>query len=167
MSSPPKTRLTRYGGWLPSRIVHEKFVDYHVGKAIDRHQEYKANRPNVPLNIPLPPGEAAPHVPSVQAFADTINGDDELRTLFDKIFLQVSPLNQVPDFDTLLFLLDTIVVQAPSYFIATYPDGTPIGEPVGVPIYLIFDLLSNTSAAYDLFRSDKFNAALKKLLTKS
>ncbi|KAH7890911.1 phosphatidylserine decarboxylase [Phlebopus sp. FC_14] len=164
MSSPPKTRLTRYGGWLPSRIVYEKFVDYHVGKAVDRHQKYKARLPNIPLNVPLPPGEEAPHIPSVQAFADVINGDPVLRGLFDKIFLQVSPLNQVPDFDTLLFLLDGILVQAPSYFVATYPDGTVIGEPVGVPIYLIFDLLSNTGAAYDLFRLGGFNTAIRDLL---
>ena len=43
-------------------------------------------------------------------------------------------------------------------------DGTIVGESVGAPMYLIFDMLSNTSAAYDLFRYDVFNAALKELL---
>ncbi|KAH7890908.1 phosphatidylserine decarboxylase [Phlebopus sp. FC_14] len=164
MPSSPKTKLTRYGGWLPSRVVHEGFIKHHAGHAAESHRKYKARRPNIPLNAPLPPGEEAPHVDSVQEFANAINGDPVMRGLFDKIFLQVSPLNQVPDFDTLLFLLDGIVLQPPSYFIATDPNGEPIGEPIGVPIYLVFDLLSNTSAAYDLFRMDKFNVALKKLL---
>ncbi|KAH7890910.1 phosphatidylserine decarboxylase [Phlebopus sp. FC_14] len=154
MSSPPKARLIRYGGWLPSRTVHESFVKELIRITNGVRQDHKASHS----------GEDAPHIPSVQEFADAMNRDPVMKGLFDNIFLQVSPLNQVPDFDTLLFLLDTIVVQPPSYFIATYPDGTVIGEPVGVPIYLIFDLLSNTSAAYDLFRLDKFNAALKKLL---
>ncbi|KAF8841423.1 hypothetical protein BDN67DRAFT_967174 [Paxillus ammoniavirescens] len=50
-------------------------------------------------------------------------------------------------------MLDLVVTQPPSYYVATYPDGSVIGEPIGVPIYLIFDLLSNTSAGYDLFRA--------------
>jgi phosphatidylserine decarboxylase len=43
-------------------------------------------------------------------------------------------------------------------------EGNPIGQPVGVPIYIIFDLLSNTAAAYDLFRRPAFNIAMKDLL---
>jgi len=42
--------------------------------------------------------------------------------------------------------------------------GNIIGEPIGVPMLLLFDLLSNTGAAYDLFRRPAFNVALKDLL---
>lgn len=61
-------------------------------------------------------------------------------------------------------MLDAIIPSAPPFHVAKDDDGNPIGEPIGVPIYLLFDLLSNTSAAYDLFRLPKFNSALKKLL---
>ncbi|KIK99506.1 hypothetical protein PAXRUDRAFT_822663 [Paxillus rubicundulus Ve08.2h10] len=119
-------------------------------------------QPQLPKGASLP--LAAWNVASVQAFADAINADPVMTYLFNQIFLQVSSLNQISDFDTLLTMLDIIVVQPPSYYIATYPDGTEIGEPIGVPIYLVFDLLSNTSAGYDLFRMPAFNAALKVLL---
>ncbi|KAF9234673.1 phosphatidylserine decarboxylase [Melanogaster broomeanus] len=145
MSLVPKTKLSRYGGWLPPREIHKQFIAHHFKLAVIRQR-------------------ADPHVPPVQAFADAINAVPLMRGLFDQIFLQVSPLNQVEDFDTLLHMLDGIVVQPPAYFIATYPDGSVIGEPIGVPIYLIFDLLSNTSAGYDLFRMEQFNAAMKALL---
>ncbi|OBZ69606.1 Phosphatidylserine decarboxylase proenzyme 3 [Grifola frondosa] len=84
--------------------------------------------------------------------------------LFHQIFLQVSDENQVKDFDSLLYILDIIVVQPPKYFIAKEEDGNEIGEPIGVPMFLVFDLLSNTSAAFDLFRMPAFNMAMKSLL---
>lgn len=68
------------------------------------------------------------------------------------------------NFQTFLHLLDVIVQEPPAYYKAERADGTIIGEPIGVPMYLVFDLLSNTSAGYDLFRFDEFNAALKDLL---
>lgn len=57
-------------------------------------------------------------------------------------------------------MLDNILQKAPSFHIVRDEQGNEIG----VPIYLIFDRLSNTSAGYGLFRLPKFNAALKKLL---
>ena len=54
----------------------------------------------------------------------------------------------------LLYIIDNVLNSAPPFHIARDGDGNPvIGEPIGVSIYLFFDLLSNTSAAYDLFRS--------------
>lgn len=90
-----------------------------------------------------------------------------MKDLFDQIFLQVSKKKDtqvVTDFKTLVAMLDIILKSAPPFHIAVDKQGNPIGEPIGVPIYLIFDLLSNTSAAYDLFRLPKFNRALKDLL---
>ena len=60
--------------------------------------------------------------------------------------------------------MDTIIVAPPSFYMATDANGNVIGEPIGVPMYLAFDLLSNTGAGYDLFRKPAFNAALKDLL---
>lgn len=68
------------------------------------------------------------------------------------------------NFETLLHLLDVIIQEPPAYYKAERADGTVIGEPIGVPMYLVFDMLSNTSAAYDLFRYDPFNTALQELL---
>ncbi|KAF9225111.1 hypothetical protein BS17DRAFT_879256 [Gyrodon lividus] len=160
----PKSRLSRFGGWLPSSVVLGSYIKCHTDRAAERYARYRAGHPDIPKGVPLSSCAEGPHVPSVQAFADAINADPVMRGLFDKIFLQVSPLNQVPNFDRLLFMLDGVVIQPPSYHIATYPDGEEIGEPIGVPIYLIFDILSNTSAAHDLFRMDQFNVAMKQLL---
>ncbi|KAI0069297.1 phosphatidylserine decarboxylase [Artomyces pyxidatus] len=143
------TKFIRYGGWLPAHPeIHTSFLAKHV----------KLARKAVFSDAPVA------HIPPVEAFKDAIEGDPVMKFLFDQIFLQVSSKNTVPDFETLLFMLDHILPSAPAYQIATDPQGNPIGEPIGVPIYLIFDLLSNTAAAYDLFRLPKFNAALKKLL---
>lgn len=57
-------------------------------------------------------------------------------------------------------MMDRIVVAAPKFQNAV----GEAGEPIGVPMYLLFDLLSNTGAAYDLFRMPAFNVALKNLL---
>ncbi|KAI0045726.1 phosphatidylserine decarboxylase [Auriscalpium vulgare] len=141
------TERSKYSGWLPSPIIRESYLAKHV-----KHAKRAVFDP------------AVVHVPAVQAFKDAIEGDSVMKTLFDQIFLQVAEENQVPDFETLLYILDTILPSAPPYFVAKDGWGNPIGEPVGVPIYLIFDLLSNTGAAYDLFRLPSFNHALKNLL---
>ena len=64
----------------------------------------------------------------------------------------------------LLHILDNVIQSAPPYHIATDSDGNPFPDFIGSPFYLVIDVLSNTSAAYDLFRLRKFNAALKDLL---
>lgn len=42
--------------------------------------------------------------------------------------------------------------------------GITIGGLIGVPLYLILDLVSNASGAYTLFTQPCFNAALNDLL---
>ncbi|KAK0496267.1 phosphatidylserine decarboxylase [Armillaria luteobubalina] len=84
--------------------------------------------------------------------------------LWNQIFLQASPENKITSFDQLLYHMDIIVVAPPKFHIAKDDQGNVIGEPIGVPLYLIFDLLSNTGAAYDLFRKQAFNTAMKDLL---
>lgn len=134
---------TRYAGWLP--------VNPLISKGFITNRLRKVQR-------------GAAHQPSVEKFGNTIKADPEMIGLFNQIFLQVSSENKIPDFESLLYVLDAIVVGPPKFEIVKDEHGVPIGEPVGVPIYLAFDLLSNTSAAYDLFRKDAFNAAMKELL---
>jgi len=69
----------------------------------------------------------------------------------------------VKDWEGFLNLLDGIVESPPPFYKAEL-DGVTIGEPIGVPLYLILDLVSNTSAAYTLFTEKSFNQALRDLL---
>jgi phosphatidylserine decarboxylase len=64
----------------------------------------------------------------------------------------------------LLHQLDVVLIKPPSFHIVEDEQGNKTGEPIGVPVYLLFDILSNTTAAYDLFRKPAFNVALKTLL---
>ncbi|KAJ3793515.1 phosphatidylserine decarboxylase-domain-containing protein [Lentinula aff. detonsa] len=140
-----QTILTRYGGWIPAdRAVYKAFFDdllrtIDVGKA---------------------------HNPAVQAFKDAVDADPELVDLFEQTFLQVSPQSRIKTFDELLHCMDQIIVAAPKFQVNRDENGGEIigGEPVGVPLYLLFDLLSNTGAGYDLLRKVKLNTALKDLL---
>ncbi|EAU82979.1 phosphatidylserine decarboxylase [Coprinopsis cinerea okayama7 len=142
--------MSRYAGWLPSRPeVYRSFmhVHYHIGK--DGWQAQRA------------------HEPAVAEFAASIRKHPDMVALFDQIFKQVA---QIPDlktiksFEELLHAMDSIVTSPPKFHIAEDEHGNPIGEPIGVPMYLLFDLLSNTSAGYDLFRMPAFNEILKTLL---
>jgi phosphatidylserine decarboxylase len=146
MTTP--TTFSGYGGWLPkSPAIYRNFINHLLKRALGRSDE------------------STKHEPAVAAFGEVIQGDPVMKSLFDQIFLQVSEQNKVKDFEHLLSLLDCIIVTAPKYEVAKDSNGDVIdSEPIGVPMYLIFDLLSNTSAAYDLFRMKEFNRALKALL---
>jgi phosphatidylserine decarboxylase len=72
-------------------------------------------------------------------------------------------LLQVPDFQALLFLIDDVIVKPPRIE-SIIIDGEVVTEVVVAFIGLFFDLLSNTSAGYDLFRKPVFNTAMKDLI---
>ncbi|KAK0496269.1 phosphatidylserine decarboxylase [Armillaria luteobubalina] len=166
MSQPPKTALTRYGGWYPANpAIYESFIQDLANQSAPRQRARAA------------------HTDSVAKFEAAINADPEMVDLWNQIFLQASPENrvlsypcylppphsthvytQITSFDQLLYSMDIIVVAPPRFYIAKDDQGNVIGEPIGVPLYLVFDLLSNTGAAYDLFRKQAFNTALKDLL---
>ncbi|KAK0192283.1 phosphatidylserine decarboxylase [Armillaria mellea] len=149
MPQPHNTTQTRYGGWLPANpAVHRSFIRDLIKRSEPR---YRAK---------------GPHTEPVANFQAAINADPEMVDLWNQIFVQASaPENQIKDFDQLLYMMDDIVVAPPGFHKATDEEGHEIpGEPIGVPLYLLFDLLSNTGAAYDLFRRRAFNAALKDLL---
>jgi len=158
---PFAMRRSRYHGWLPRHPeVHRAFIKEKVSRALVRLD--RARRTN---------GAESKHTDAVAAFAAAIRSDSYMVDNFDKIFVQVNtdpkwvdPIFVVTDFETLLHLLDVIIQEPPAYYKAKRADGTIIGEPIGVPMYLVFDMLSNTSAAYDLFRYAPFNTALKPLL---
>ncbi|KAJ3838582.1 phosphatidylserine decarboxylase [Lentinula raphanica] len=140
-----QTKLSRYGGWIPANPgVWEAFFNDLLRK-IDRSKA---------------------HVPAVQAFKDAVDADPELVDLFGQTFLQVAPESKIKSFDELLHCMDQIVVAAPKFQANKDESGNEItgGEPIGVPLYLLFDLLSNTGAGYDLLRKEKLNAPLRDLL---
>ena len=66
--------------------------------------------------------------------------------------------------DGFLNLLDTIVDSPPRFYQTKNEDDITIGEPIGIPVYLILDLVANTSAAFTLFQDRDFNKAIKDLL---
>ncbi|PPR02342.1 hypothetical protein CVT24_011686 [Panaeolus cyanescens] len=143
-------RMSRYAGWLPANpAVHRAFLR--------KHHEHGATRMR----------SRAAHTPSVERFEAAIKADPVMVFLFDQVFLQQAIVPGVPsiaNFDDLLHQMDCVVVQAPAFYIARDEQGNEIGEPIGVPLYLLYDLLSNTGAAYDLFRMPAFNVAMKELL---
>lgn len=63
----------------------------------------------------------------------------------------------------MLYALDNIIVKAPEFEVVM-KNNVPVGEIIGVPIYLLLDIPSNTAAAYDLFRMPAFNEAMRTLL---
>ncbi|KAH6869458.1 phosphatidylserine decarboxylase [Coprinopsis sp. MPI-PUGE-AT-0042] len=144
-------QMSRYAGWIPSNhIVYRNFMKTHYENGL-----IKAH---------------AAHEPAVAQFEKAINADKELRSSFDLVFIQAAQLGEIAevkvpkDFNSFLGALDGIVVAPPKFHVTTDEHGNPIGVPIGVPMYLLFDILSNTSAAYDLFRKPAFNTALKELL---
>ena len=84
-------------------------------------------------------------------------------SLYRKSTTSTDDLLQVPDLDALLFLLGDTIVKPPRVE-SVITDGDVVTEVVVAFIGLFFDLLSNTSAGYDLFRKSKFNEAMKALL---
>ncbi|KAK7030972.1 hypothetical protein VNI00_013920 [Paramarasmius palmivorus] len=163
--SLPKTTLSRYGGWLPSSpIVRQSFFQARLADAKKRLALIRGGSEFTVSADGLDGKAAVGHIPSVADFEHAIKSDERLFRLFNQIFIQAPEENKIYDFDTFLGLLDSILVAPPKFHVATDSDGEVIGEPIGVPLYLIFDLLSNTGAAYDLFRDEKFNEALRTLL---
>lgn len=151
------TAFTRYGGWLPS--------DERVYRGFHSRVALIARKKRTTIGVQ--------HNPAVQKFADAINKHEPgtekslMRTLFDKVFLEAAKeynFVKITNFDELLFALDHIIVGPPAFEVVENENGIPVGEPVGVPIYLLLDIPSNTAAAYDLFRLPAFNHALKDLL---
>ncbi|KAF9260897.1 phosphatidylserine decarboxylase [Marasmius fiardii PR-910] len=139
--------MALYTGYLPENLaIYRKF-----------HDDLAQNQ-----------ATSGPHKPAVEAFKQAITSEKLLYDLFQQIFLERDPKyvyeNQAKDFEDLLHKLDVIVAGPPKFYIAKDDDGKEIGEPIGVPIYLLFDSLINTLAAFDLFRNQSFNVAMKGLL---
>ncbi|KAF9068446.1 phosphatidylserine decarboxylase [Rhodocollybia butyracea] len=141
-----QTSLIRYGGWRP---VHSKIYEAFFNDIL-RRAKLIDNRA---------------HEPAVLAFQTAINTNAEMADLFDQMLVQVWPrVNRVSSFNELLYVLDILTMAAPRLYITRDEHDNEIGEPIGAPMYVMFDLLSNTSAGYDLFRKPAFNDAMKKLL---
>ena len=72
-------------------------------------------------------------------------------------------LLQVPDFTSLLHMIDQVIFTAPKVTIAKDAEGNLFINAMP-PLGRLSDFLANTCAAYDLFRMPAFNAAFKELL---
>ncbi|KAH0835913.1 Phophatidylserine decarboxylase-domain-containing protein [Lanmaoa asiatica] len=148
-----------YHGWLPKNPeVYKAFLHKHI---------------HLVLNNPLPyivgPSDW------VIEFIQTIKDSPFMAPRMDMVFKQVNkddkwaasdPRFRVRDINHLQNALISAVSGPPEVIVVRNQQGQKIGEPIGVPIYLIFGLLSNTGAGYDLFRSDEFNVAILALLNK-
>ncbi|KAG8216761.1 phosphatidylserine decarboxylase [Butyriboletus roseoflavus] len=153
---PTFTRRSLYHGWLPANPqIHRAFLDRHVL--------------GVTLNAPNDWNGWATE------FIDTIQASEVMSPLMDLIFKQVNKDDKwaasdekyrVRDIDHLRDSLTSVTQGPPEVYIVRNLEGEKVGEPIGVPIYLILDLLSNTSAAYDLFRLKEFNNAMRTFLNK-
>ncbi|KAH0836455.1 phosphatidylserine decarboxylase [Lanmaoa asiatica] len=153
------THRSLYHGWLPANPeVYRAFLNKHV---------------HLVLRNPLPyivgPSDW------VTEFIQTIKDSSFMAPLMDMVFEQVNkddnwaasdPDFRVRDIDHLQSALISAVSGPPEVIVSRNQQGEKIGEPIGVPVYLIFGLLSNTGAGYDLFRSNEFNVAMLALLNK-
>ena len=114
--SHPKTTLSRYGGSLPSnRAIHDSFVKQHIKEAKKTLAQADTSAARwIPASGAVPlsyltggirssreildypePRLLLNHIPSVTAFEIAIKSDPEMHDLFNQIFLEVSPENQV------------------------------------------------------------------------
>ncbi len=92
---PPPTTPSRYGGkLLNKRIVHQTSFDELTKLASDKVQR------------------GVPHEYAITEFEEIIKGDLIMTSLFDNIFLQVSPMSRVRSVIYFLLLL-TDVFNAP------------------------------------------------------
>ncbi|KZP30157.1 phosphatidylserine decarboxylase [Athelia psychrophila] len=149
VSFPNPSSRQKYGGWLSS---NPEVLSSFINDLLKLAQEVTLS--DTPTQ----------HLPAVREFKEAIEGDAVMKHLIDDIFLQVSKLNKIWDFETLLTMLDHILPSAPPYYVTTDSQGKLIAGPIGSPIESLVVLWSNTMAGYDLFRLPQFNLALKSLL---
>ena len=72
------SQLRKYTGWLPSNPkVRDSFIKKHVDLAT-KHQKTFAQ-----------------YQPAVQKFKEAMQGDPDMKDLFNQMFLQASPKNMV------------------------------------------------------------------------
>ncbi|KAN0097066.1 Phosphatidylserine decarboxylase domain containing protein [Tylopilus felleus] len=149
----PAERSASVGRLTISPEVHAEFLRRHV-------EHYAPNGSSTPA-----PVAATPEVGDlITEFIDTIKNDEEMYSLFNRSLRQVSKEEKERDLEHFHRVLTSSMSSPPGIYVTKDKDGKEKGEPITFPIYLVLDLLSNTSAAYDLLRKKAFNVAMKKLL---
>ncbi|KDR80432.1 hypothetical protein GALMADRAFT_208526 [Galerina marginata CBS 339.88] len=172
MSPPAETLFTRFGGWLfPGSIKSSSMASFPAETSLGLCGGRPSAHPFVEQRfleellvfIKTPYNEGSSHTLPVAKFQRAIEADPELVDLFDQMFLQVSPENKTPDFASLLYMFDQIIYTPPKIYAVKDEKGNTMIS--AIPLLTTpFDFLTNTSAAYDLFRKPAFNAAFKDLL---
>ncbi|KAI3595030.1 phosphatidylserine decarboxylase [Moniliophthora roreri] len=135
-----------YGGWLPtSPAITDDFIEKQIRLAEDKMRRGSGYSLN----------------PCVKEFQQKIKNDPVMADLCDQMILQSKTLgSKIYSFDLLIYMIDGIVTSPPGF----HSTSTEDPQPIGVPLYVILDLLSNTAAGYDLFRKPELNTAMKTLL---
>ncbi|KAJ7795115.1 hypothetical protein B0H14DRAFT_3555790 [Mycena olivaceomarginata] len=91
-----KIILIRYGGWLPSS---KEAYNSFFSQLTDKISDHRA--------------KALPHIPAVAAFAKAMNAsfslDPKMIDLWDQIFVQAAPQNEIKESDSLLRSLDILL----------------------------------------------------------
>jgi len=112
--------------------------------------------------------------PPIKAFLEKldalkIRGDTE--RLFNDAVEQAQqyekwndPNFKVKDFNDFVDKVNVFVSGPPKFYKAVVDNHITIGEPIGVPILIIFDLIGNTAAGYTLLKWEEFNKAVEVLL---
>jgi len=154
MSQKTFTKRSLYHGWLPRNVAcHRAFLQKHVAATLK--------------------GAIADDNPWVMQFISAIENSPVMKPLSDAMFRQVNKDTKwesseerfrVRDLSHLKDALNSVLSGPPEVIVVVNDAGDKIGEPIGVPVYLVLDLLSNTAAAYDLFRLEEFNKATQTLL---
>jgi len=103
--------------------------------------------------------QATPQVflPVIQEFKDLIETDPNIYMHFIQMFKEVPQPAKVPDYQTMLVLLNQAIRRIPTY--------DPNEEFSGLYIHAVLMAVIVTEAGYDAFINDKVNAQFKKILT--
>ncbi|KAG8218150.1 phosphatidylserine decarboxylase-domain-containing protein [Butyriboletus roseoflavus] len=139
----------------PTPVIHRQFLNDHFSGL---------SRGGFP---------AGGYTPAVQAFLKELDKDpinkEEILSLFNVAIEQAQKFSESTRSKTLMISCRSLtksLVGPPKFYKANIGQDTIVGDPIGVPVYFIFDLISNTPAGYRLLCRNDVNAALKALLTK-
>ncbi|KAF8204399.1 phosphatidylserine decarboxylase [Mycena galopus ATCC 62051] len=137
-ANPQLTEHFRRAGWLPaSDAEHKKWLKGAVDEVLT------GRRKNETL------------LPVIQQLKTLIETNSELYMGFNQMFEQQSPssllLTHIPNYHTMLRVLNKIIQEAPFY------------GPIGPPIYMILCGAMNTQGGWTAFLNDQLNAQFKRV----
>ncbi|KAF9532546.1 phosphatidylserine decarboxylase [Crepidotus variabilis] len=97
------------------------------------------------------------YLPVIQEFKDLIEGDPNIYMNFIQMFKEVPQPAKVPDYETMLMLLNRAIRKVPTY--------NPTEEFSGLYIHAVLMAVIVTEHGYNAFINDKVNEQFRKILT--